>query len=262
VDINATRTTLAAITGLARQLGTDLPDAVTAAAADLQTLRTARPSHNDDVPDIGTAYADAILAGRDPLASKDVQRAVLFASVSQMNIDNRLEIEGCNRVATALEQHADEIIETWRPAVAMATAAIDSFMFIAPGADLSDPDIARKLPAVALTPWGEARNALADLAKIAQVWLTLAQATGLRARLQGCRPLIFADLSYEAVQSKGHDPQAEVAALLTAEVELASRATFEARAAAFADERAAAPGKAAADRALAYADAVRRAGRL
>lgn len=235
-----------------RHVGADLP------AATLKAISTAdalRKISVDDVVGEGPALADAVAAavraGTEPLASPDVQRALHAEHMAQVNITARLGDLGNREIIAALTEHADAIIETWRPVAEQAGEALAAFRAIAPGADITDATIASRLPARALTPWGAARDATARLEQVAAAWTQLAEITSHAYIHHGNRPLILADLDFDQLDQLGHNPKPGTVAQLDVSIELATAAEFAERAARInaaraehGAERAAAPARA------------------
>jgi hypothetical protein len=224
----ATRTAAPLVLATSRKLGAEIPAALAEKLADVDRLRTERRSLRD-VPDVAAAVADAILAGRDPLASKDVQRAALATTLNGLNISSRLDEHAHNMAAAALLEHADEVIDTWRPTVERADKALKRFREFVPAGDPRADGLPTGLPAKALTPWGEAREAADLLEKIGQGWIALASVGAARIGTAGGRPIIVADLSAEQVRQLGTSPKCIDVTRLDVALDLASTATYAER---------------------------------
>lgn len=234
----ATRTAAPLVAATSKRLGVDLPPAVTKAIKDAEALRAAR-REKFDAPNLAASVAAAIWAGKDPLASKDVQRALTALSLEQANIDHRLSTLADQHAAHALIEHADAVIETWRPAVQRADKALREFRSLAPGVDPLHPDAANSLSTQALTPWGRAREAAAMLEQLGKGWQALA-GVGAAYIPQNGRPLIVADLSADQLHQLGSNPKCDAVVKLDVPLDLADTATYAARCRRLGEEQAAA----------------------
>ncbi|WP_210441513.1 hypothetical protein [Nocardioides xinjiangensis] len=225
----ATRTAAPLVTAASRKLGIDLPADLATALAEADRVRSGRHLHHE-TPDVAAAVADAILANKDPLSSKDVHRAALAATLLDLNIDNRLDGHATKLAAAALREHADAVIDTWRPVVERINAALQRFREHVPAGDPRADGLPTGLPAKALTPWGEAREALDKLDTIAQGWIALANVGAPYAGgMNVTRPLIVADLNLEQLDSLGTNPKCPDVTRLDVPLELASTAAYAER---------------------------------
>jgi hypothetical protein len=236
----ATRTLAPLVLATSRKLGVELPKPVAEAIATADRLRSAR---RDAVvpaaPDLAAATAIALLADKNPLDSKDVQRALLARQYETVNIGALLESHAHQIAAEAILEHAGAVIETWRPTVERADQALQEFRDLAPAADLTDNNLASSLPAHALTPWGRARESVALLTHLEQGWQAIAAAANVRV-LPSERPLIVAALStaqLAQLAQLGDRPGCDAAARLGVPLELADLATYAERAARLVGER-------------------------
>jgi hypothetical protein len=225
----ATRTAAPLVLATSRKLGAEIPAPLAKKLADVDRLRAERRTLRD-VPDVAAAVADAILAGKDPLASKDVQRAALAGTLDGLNISGRLDTYAHDRSAAALLEHADEVIDTWRPTVERADKALKRFREFVPAGDPRADGHPTGLPAKALTPWGEAREAADLLEKIGQGWMALASIGAANVGGSGGRPIIVADLSAEQLASLGSNPKCIDVTRLDVTLNLASTTTYAERA--------------------------------
>lgn len=224
-----TRTVAPLVTATANRLGTQLPKPVTDAIAAGQQLREAHREGALDAPDLTAAVAAALWAGKDPLTSKDVQRAALAHQLRQASVFDRLDHYARARVAEAIVEHADAIIDTWRPVIAKADDALREFHRLAPDADLADTSLANQLPTHALTPWGRAREASGLLDQVGQGWQAIANAARIPIP-HNARPLIVADLTLDQVDELGGRPTCAAVARIDVPLDLANLATFTDRA--------------------------------
>lgn len=229
----ATRTALPFVVATSKRLGATLPPKLTEALESADRLRSERRALRD-VPDITAAVAASILAGKDPLASKDVQRAALAHQLNDLNIENRLNDHAHQRGANALLEHADAIIDSWRPAVEKAEQALQRFRDLVPGVNPLEDGLPTGLPTQALTPWGEAREAAAIVDEVGKGWHALASIGAAYIGQHG-RPIMVADLSYDQVTSLGGNPKCIDVVRLGVPIELASTTTYAERAARLAE---------------------------
>jgi hypothetical protein len=232
----ATRTLAPLVANTSKRLGVDLPQPVLDAMATANTLRTARRSLFNDVPDLTTAVASAVLANKDPLASKDVQRALLAQQLDAVNIESRLSNRADDFAAAAVLENAPAIIDSWRPIVENADEALREFRTLAPGADLFDIALGARLPARTLTPWGRARESAALLEILAKGWRQLAKATSVHMP-DGAQPLIFADLSLEQLAQLDRNAKADDVVRLDVSLQLADFGTYAERVARLLQDR-------------------------
>lgn len=231
-----TRTVAPIVSATSKRLGVELPEPVAEAIATGQRLRDAEREGYLEAPDLGASVAAAILAGKNPLASKDVQHSILAEQV-RSRIGDRLSHHGHQLAADAILEHADAVIDSWRPTVEQADEALSAFREAAPGADLFDDTLATSLPAHALTPWGRAREAVSLLDQLGKGWTAIATAGSIYMP-HGARPLIVADVPLEQLLTLGRNPQCSDVARIDVPLSLANTATFTERVARLARERA------------------------
>lgn len=234
----ATRTVAPIVRATSDSLRVALPkpilDAI-AAAEKLQATRREDPFTTAGAG-LSSAVADALLAGKDPLDSKAVQRAALGMMLSEANMPGRLSGHADQILADAVAKHADEIIETWRPTVQRVSDTLANFRRLAPGADLNDAGIVGRLPAEALTPWGQAKEAVRLLDKVAQGWNAVASAVNLQIPDRGGRLLAFANLSLEQVNQLPSRSKPEALAQFDMALDLADVTTYRERTARLAEQ--------------------------
>jgi hypothetical protein len=222
----ATRTAAPLIAATSRRLGVDLPKPVAEALEAATKLRdSAWEQRLGDTTDVATAVAEAIWADRDPLASKAVHRALLATQLSHADVEAALRNHADQHTADAIIEHADAIIDTWRPAVERAEQAFARFREMAPGVDPLDQHLPAGLPVRALTPWGEAKEGAALIEQVAKGWHAFAT-VGAARLLHNTRPLIVADLTLEQLEGLGTRAKVEHVAALDVTIELASIETF------------------------------------
>lgn len=230
--MSSNRTAISMFNQYLRHVGADLPPAARKAVASAEALRKISADQViGEGPSLADAVAAAVRAGTEPLASTDVQRALHAEQMAQANISARLDALAAREVVAALTEHAEAIIETWRPVTEQAGEALAAFRAIAPGADITDAGIATQLPARALTPWGAARDAVDRLEHVAAAWAQLAEITGHAYIHNGNRPLILADLDFDQLDQLGHNPRPGTVAQLDVPIDLATAAQFGERAA-------------------------------
>jgi hypothetical protein len=233
----STRTLAPLIANTSKRLGVDLPKPVLEAIESANTIRSARRSIVQDVPNLTAAVATAVLANKDPLASKDVQRALLVGQLDAANIEIRLGNHADDRAASAIIEHSEAIVDTWRPIVERANEALIEFRTIAPGVDMFDDHLATRLPAASLTPWGRARECAAHLEILAKGWQQLAQAAGVHILPNAGRPLIFADVPLDLLSQLDNNAKAGDVVSLDVPLDLANLDTYAERAARITRER-------------------------
>lgn len=231
----ATRTTAPLVVATCKRLGVDVPEVLADALATANRLRSDRRAF-DDAPDLTAAVAAAIWAGKDPFTSKDVQRAALAVQFKEMNMGHRLGGYADQHATAALVEHADAVIEAWRPVVEKADLAFRRFRELVPGVDPLGPDMPTGLPTAALTPWGEAREAAALLEQLGKGWQALAS-IGAAYIPQGGRPLIVADVPLEQLAQLGTNPKCDDVARLDIPLDLADTKTYAERVARLAREQ-------------------------
>jgi hypothetical protein len=230
----ATRTSTALVAATSRQLGVTLPEKLQRAIDDANTLREHGAQFN--AQPVAQAVAEAVLANRDPLTSKAVQNAVLAATLGQLNLEAQMSQYAFSLSAHALRECADEVIDTWRPAVQAIGQTFANFRDIVPGVDPLSADLPTGLPTRALTPWGEAKEAAARLGSIVKGWQSIASLCGVSVDTFN-RPLILAELSLEQLREMGDRPKPEAVARFDVPVDLASLSTFHERLQRLTDER-------------------------
>lgn len=113
IHYTATPTITRVLRGLDK-LGITLPDDVTAAAREFESLERQIDSLDTLQPDVGAAILAALRAGRNPVTDKAVTRALTEARIVQVS----------DRAGEALEAEArDWTARVFRPAVQQACAA-------------------------------------------------------------------------------------------------------------------------------------------
>lgn len=230
-----TRTLAPLVAATTKRLGADLPAPVAEAMETAQRLRSVDLSEVTEGPDLGAAVAAAVLAGRSLLSDKAVQRAMHAKALSDERLGERLAAHAAWLAAEAVIKHAGAVVDAWRPAVERANEALQDFRSAAPGADLTDDTLASRLPALALTPWGRAREATALLGQVEKGWTALARAAGVSMPHFGGRPLIVADLSLEELDVLGAGAHADAVAKLDVPLDLADLTTYADRTARLAE---------------------------
>lgn len=223
----ATRTAAPLVLNVSRKLGVEIPKALAEALDEAATLRTREviPA----TPSVPEAVAQAVLAGRDPLTSKEVQRAALALTLSQLNLEHRLREYADERAAAALREHADAVIDTWRPTVERIDQAFANFRALVPGVDPLAEHLPTGLPTKALTPWGEAKEAAALLEQIVKGWQAIASVGTANIRESRHRLLIVADCTPEQMTELGTRAKPQDVARFDLPLDLASVQTFAER---------------------------------
>lgn len=217
------------ITQTARQLNTPLPPELTDAHTTLLALQGKLPERRPDDTALTAALVAAMEAGRDPLTDKAVTRELAAKQLAALEPSLMIQAHIDQQVAALLFRHADTIIDTWRPLIDEANEALTEYRAVCPGVDLSDTNTVSSLRVQQMTPWGRAREAVMTLDRIAQAWTTMCTAAGLARIDVSARPLIFADLTLDQLDTLGDRPDPTAVSGLDVTLNLASPDEYQRR---------------------------------
>lgn len=183
-----------------RHLGLDLPASLTAALdqadAEAQAMREAITA--DDAA-LGEAVAAAVKAGKDPATDKAVTAHLARRQLGSL-LGDAFEEGAKARRAEAIAAQVPAIIATLAPVVEEADATLADLRAKVPGVDLTSPHLLNSVPTAHLTLAGQARDAVARLERIGQLWPLLAQAAGVR-YVAEMAPLVLADLGTDELDA-------------------------------------------------------------
>lgn len=220
------------ITQTARQLAAPLPQDLTDAHTQLVALQGKLPERPRDTAALAAALVAAMEAGHDPLTDRAVTRELAARQLASLEPSLMIQAHIDQQVAALLFRHADTIIDTWRPLIDQANEALTEYRAVCPGIDLGDTDTVGSLLPRQMTPWGRAREAMMTLDRIAQAWTTLCTATGLARIDVTARPLMFADLTLDQLDTLGDRPNPTAVTGLDVTLNLASPDEYQRRSAA------------------------------
>lgn len=219
-----------------RHLGLTLPKPFTAALE--QAEQDISPSKMQYDPSaLAQAVADCLTADKDPALDKKVQVELVREQLHRVNIADALAARIAASRAVALTTHTPAVVEVMRPAVEQADEHLAALHDVAPSLDLTDVSAASRLKPAQLSLWGYAREAVAALQRIEQVWIQLAQASGRAQVMPEFRPLILADLDATALQRLGRKPDTAAVAHTGHRLSLASFDTYAERVARVLEQR-------------------------
>ena len=143
----------------ADKLGVPLPPAFVAAVEQARALPPGAEQLNGSGPELHAAALAALAAGNDPADDKTVQRLAIHHALSQSGLRAAAEELAGDRIAEALRQHADEIIDGWSKSV---QSDLDTLTNAAKVLNLDDLDHASPVllkRAGTLNTWAEATSA-------------------------------------------------------------------------------------------------------
>ena len=192
------------------------------------------------------ALAAALLDKADALNDEDggrMLRAVLL-SREQARLGGEIEKETAARQRRTILKHAGAITTAMGKASSSRIDALTAARKMLPDVDLTDEQAVHTVPALHMTTWGQARQAITELGLILGAWEALAEVTR-QPYHQRDRALLLAALSAEDVDrinQTAHGCAPIVAALANNgyDLELATFETYSNRAAKVAEDREAA----------------------
>ncbi|MDO9498108.1 MAG: hypothetical protein Q7J48_20560 [Nocardioides sp.] len=218
-------------------LGLELPAGLMADLAEIDRVFANRDVFDSSRRSLAEAVANAMAAGKDPAADKTVISCLAREQMRLMNVGNELSDLAEDRRADALRSHVDAIFELLSGTVERADETLAEVRERIPGLDLKDEDIVRTLAPEQMALWGRAREALAHVERVAQIWGLLVFACGLGALPPHRRPLVIAELSLSELNALGHQPVATAAVHAGHRLSLATPDTFAERLARLEDDR-------------------------
>lgn len=226
---SATRSTLMIIRQHAPHLGIELPDGLIADLAEIDRVFADQDALNGNRRSLAEAVADAMAAGKDPATDKAVIVHLAREQMRLMNLGNDLTALAEDRRADALRSHADAILELLSGVIDRADETLAEARDRIPGLDLNDDDRVRTMAPDQMAQWGRAREALAHVERVAQIWSMLVSACGLGTLPPHRRPLVIAELSLSELNALGHQPNAAAAVHAGHRLSLATPDTFAER---------------------------------
>ena len=235
---SATRSALMIIRQHFPHLGLELPDGLTADLAEIDRVFADRDALNGSRRALTEAVADAMSAGKDPATDKAVIVELAREQMRLMNLGNDLSALAEDRRADALRGHADAILELLSEVIDRADETLAEARERIPGLDLNDDDAVRNMAPEQMALWGRAREALAHVERVVQVYGMLVGAVGLGVLPPHRRPLVIAELSLSELNALGHQPNAIAAVHAGHRLSLATPETFAERLARVEDDRA------------------------
>ena len=198
------RGTMKVIRSAVTNAGATWPAPLQAALDEADRLADHAPAGTPE--QVATAYAAAILAGRNPATDKATQAALAAWSLGQTVTGGRLLAIAARMRADALAEHAPGIIADLRAVVADADRTLVECRVTMPRLDVREPEqISSSTPAEAAA-WATARAAAARVEQAAGAWSALAQAAGRSAIDARRRALLIADLDWQELDALGHQP--------------------------------------------------------
>lgn len=234
---SATRSTLMIIRQHAPHLGIELPDGLIADLAEIDRVFADQEAINGNRRSLAEAVADAMAAGKDPATDKAVIVHLAREQMRLMNLGNDLSALAEDRRADALRSHADVILELLSGVIDRADETLADARDRIPGLDLNDDDRVRTMAPEQMAQWGRAREALAHVERVVQIYGMLLGACGLGVLPTHRRPLVIAELSLSELNALGHQPNAVAAVHAGHRLSLATPDTFADRLARLEDDR-------------------------
>jgi hypothetical protein len=250
---SATRSALMIIRQHFPHLGLELPRGLTADLAEIDRVFANRDVLEGSRRPLAEAVANAMSAGKDPATDKAVIAHLAREQMRLMNLGNDLSALAEDRRGDALRSHADAILTLLSSVIDRADQTLEEARERIPGLDLNDDDQVRNMTPDQMALWGRAREALAHVERVAQVWAMLVSACGLGTLPPHRRPLMIAELSLAELNALGHQPNATAAVHAGHRLSLATPETFAERLARLEDDRAHDAGRSARE----FADAAR-----
>jgi len=181
--------------------GREDPEAVTSAYADAQRLSVAARELGSRDGVMSAAVIDALMRGKDPAADREVQRLSVLSSIANPGIGSAIEAHGTELIREALADHADEIVNAWRPGFDSAVAVLlDAFVIIGDLA-LDDSDAVLQRGAAATDAWANATKADDRVRRITEALQALGNFTRLTIVDKRHAALRLVDVDFQTWQS-------------------------------------------------------------
>lgn len=226
---SATRSALTIIRQHFPHLGLELPSDLAADLAEIDRVFADRDTINGNRRTLAEAVADAMAAGKDPATDKTVMVHLAREQMRLMNLDGELAAVAEDRRADALRRHADAILNALSGVIDQADETLAEARERIPGLDLTDDDRVHTMAPEQMALWGRAREALAHVERVVQVYAMLLGACGLGILPPHRRPLVIAELSLSELNALGHQPNATAAVHAGHRLSLATPDTFAER---------------------------------
>lgn len=217
---------LALLTLTFKALDIELPEAVTKAFKDRDTITAAgadfrTPSHEE----ITRAVASCILAGTDPTKDKKVQHLTATRALAASgSLDYGLRKEADRLIAAALTSNADEVVASLKELVDAAGKVLADAHEILGDLELTDSGKVLDLGPRAATAWVAAKAAIQTIQDGSAAWSSLAEVT--RFASPGIHPVLrIAALDLDTFERVGRIADSWALVRSGATISLATRAT-------------------------------------
>lgn len=250
---SATRSALMIIRQHFPHLGIELPRGLAADLAEIDRVFGSQDVLTSSRRTLAEAVADALAAGKDPATDKAVLAHLAREQMRLMNLDGELADVAEDRRAAALRSHADAILELLAEVVDRADETLEEARDGIAGLDLTDDERVGAMAPHQMALWGRAREALAHVERVVQVYAMLLGACGFGIVPPHRRPLVIAELSLAELNALGHQPHATAAVHAGHRLSLATPDTFAERLARLEEDRSLDAGRGERD----FADAAR-----
>ena len=171
--------TIGAITGTSNVIGATLPKAVTAAITRADRIVEGVHKVHPGQGAVTAAVVRALDAGRDVGTDPEVLRAYVGTAIYGVadGLPREVEAQVQDDVAVTCRQHADAIVESWRPAFDAATKAITAAHQRIGAVPLEDTQAILAQGSAAADAWAEANRATKVIGDIVAAWHALSTLT-------------------------------------------------------------------------------------
>lgn len=221
---------LALLTLTFKALDIELPEAVTKAFKDRDTITAAgakfsTPSHEE----ITRAVASCILAGTDPTKDETVQHLTATRALAASgSLDYGLRKEADRLIAEALTSNADEVVASLKEQVDAAGKVLADAHEILGDLELDDAEKILSIGPRAATAWVAAKAAIKTIQDGSAAWSSLADVT--RFASTGIHPVLrIAALDLDTFEKVGRTADAWTLVRSGATISLATRTTMAER---------------------------------
>lgn len=218
-----------------KTIGATFPKPVSDGIADLDTLDAAGALQVPGSEKLYDAAAEAVLAGRDPLADRKVTSIItaqILAGTTGQGFHHGLNQAGYRRLVGIITDHADDITATLKDSADSAGAILASSYDILGDLELDESELILSKGPDAASAWAAAKVALQTIREVEAAWFSLADLTGFTSASLD-PTLRLADLDLNTIQQVGRKADAWTIVKAGGTISLATRTTAKERAKAY-----------------------------
>ncbi|MFE1592104.1 hypothetical protein [Nocardia sp. NPDC058705] len=190
-----------------RHLGLTVPSALDKEMAEADKILERMSSQRYDAGALAGLVWDALVAGRDPVADKNVAAQLNRDLLWKQNLGPQLQGRAEQMRGDVFRRHGPAILAAMFDVVTAADKTLATAYAKIPSLNVVDPSTVTQVPAASATTWALAREATAHLDRVLQVWLQVVTACRLApppagdGRSGSNTALIFADLDAQELDA-------------------------------------------------------------